>query len=251
MIHRDLKPANILLTADGAPKVGDFGLAKLGDDPGRSRSGLIIGTPSYMAPEQAAGRGDLVGPPADVWALGAILYECLTRRPPFLGENSAETVHQVLTTEPAAPARLAAGVPRDLDTICLKCLRKEPDRRYRTAGDLADDLTRFLEGRPILARRVPWWEQLGKWARRRPAAAGLIVVTLAAGAALAGVGYAITVTWKTTTAFWRTETRRSVGTSPNSKNEMRRLRRSRATSNSPTPPASRSATGRRRIWSGR
>jgi serine/threonine-protein kinase len=189
VIHRDLKPANILLATDGTPKVGDFGLAKLGDDPGRSRSGLIVGTPSYMAPEQAAGRGDLVGPPADVWALGAILYECLTRRPPFLGSDSADTVHQVLTAEPNAPARLVGGVPRDLDTICLKCLRKEPDQRYRTAGDLADDLARFLEGRPILARRVPWWEQLGKWARRRPAAAGLIVVTLAATAALAGVGY--------------------------------------------------------------
>jgi tetratricopeptide (TPR) repeat protein len=189
VIHRDLKPANILLAADGTPKVGDFGLAKLGDDPGRSRSGLIIGTPAYMAPEQASGRGDLVGPPADVWALGVILYECLTRRPPFLGANSAETVHQVLTTEPVAPARVAGGVPRDLDTICLKCLRKEPDQRYRTAGDLADDITRFLEGRPILARRVPWWEKLGKWAHRRPAAAGLIVVTFAAAAALAGIGY--------------------------------------------------------------
>lgn len=189
VIHRDLKPANILLTADGAPKVADFGLAKLGDDPGRSRSGLIIGTPAYMAPEQASGRGDLVGPPADVWALGAILFECLTRRPPFLGTTSAETIHQVLTSEATSASRLAPGVPRDLDTICLKCLRKEPDQRYRTAGDLADDLRRFLEGRPILARRVPWWEQLGKWARRRPAAAGLVVVTLAATAALAGVGY--------------------------------------------------------------
>ena len=189
VIHRDLKPANILLAADGSPKVSDFGLAKLGDDPGRSRSGLIFGTPAYMAPEQASGRGDLIGPPADVWALGAILFECLTRRPPFLGATSAETVHQVLTSEAISAARLVAGVPHDLDTICLKCLRKEPDQRYRTAGDLADDLRRYLEGRPILARRVPWGEQLGKWARRRPAAAGLIVVTLAASAALAGIAY--------------------------------------------------------------
>ncbi len=190
VVHRDLKPANILLQEDvSTPKVSDFGLAKLADDPGRSRSGQVVGTPAYMAPEQATGRGDLVGPPADVWALGAILYECLTRRPPFIGATSVETVQQVLTAEPTPPARVAPGVPRDLDTICLKCLRKEPEQRYRTAGDLADDLSRLLEGRPIHARRVPWWEKIGKWARRRPAAAGLIVVTLAAGTALASLGY--------------------------------------------------------------
>jgi eukaryotic-like serine/threonine-protein kinase len=189
VVHRDLKPANILLSQDGSPRIGDFGLAKFADDPGRSRSGLIVGTPAYMAPEQAAGRGELVGPPADVWALGAILYECLTCRPPFGGSTSIDTIQQVLAAEPTPPSRLSPRIPRDLETICLKCLRKEPDQRYRTAGDLADDLDRFLEGRPILARRVPWWEQLGKWARRRPAAAALIVVTLGAVAALAGLGY--------------------------------------------------------------
>jgi len=189
VVHRDLKPGNILLTVEHSPKIGDFGLAKLADDPGRSRSGQIVGTPAYMAPEQASGRGDLVGPPADVWALGAILYECLTKRPPFLGTSSAETVHKVLHTEPAPPARLKDGVPRDLETICLKCLRKEPEARYHTAGDLADDLDRFLEGKPILARRTPAWERGVMWAKRRPAAAALALVIVLATASLAALGY--------------------------------------------------------------
>ena len=189
VVHRDLKPGNILLTSEGSPKIADFGLAKLADDPGRSRSGQIIGTPAYMAPEQAAGRGDLVGPPADVWALGAILYECLTTHPPFRGANSIETVQQVLHSEPAAPARERPGIPRDLETICIKCLRKQPEARYRTAGDLADDLTRYLEGKPILARRTPWWERGLMLAKRRPAAAALVVVILVASVALGILGY--------------------------------------------------------------
>ncbi|HEY2784764.1 MAG TPA: protein kinase [Fimbriiglobus sp.] len=203
VVHRDLKPANILLSRehDGSdkneptpvasfvPKITDFGLAKLLDDPGRTRSGHVMGTPSYMAPEQAAGKGELVGPSADVWALGAILYKTLTQSPPFRGDTSAETVQKVLTLDPVPPTQLASGIPRDLETICLKCLCKEPDRRYLTAGELADDLDRFLDGRPILARRTPAWERVAKWARRRPAAAALLGGGIAAGAAFAWLSY--------------------------------------------------------------
>jgi eukaryotic-like serine/threonine-protein kinase len=153
VVHRDLKPANILLTVDGTPKVTDFGLAKRLDAGGNTASGTVMGTPSYMAPEQAGGKGKTVGPAADVYALGAILYELLTGRPPFRAATPLETILQVVTDDPAPPRQLNAGVPRDLEAICLKCLQKDPARRYSSAAELVGDLTRFHSGEPVVAQQ--------------------------------------------------------------------------------------------------
>ena len=193
VVHRDLKPANVLLASDGTPKVTDFGLAKTLDaGRGHTQTGQIMGTPSYMAPEQAGGKGQEVGPAADVYALGAILYELLTGRPPFLAAKPLDTVMQVLADEPVAPRRLQPKVSRDLETICLKCLEKEPRKRYASALALAEDLRRFGAGEPIQARPAGLLERAVKWARRRPAVAALsALVVLVAVVGLAGV----TVAW--------------------------------------------------------
>jgi tetratricopeptide (TPR) repeat protein/tRNA A-37 threonylcarbamoyl transferase component Bud32 len=175
IIHRDLKPSNILLSNDGTPKVSDFGLAKrLDDESGQTKTGDVFGTPSYMAPEQAAGLTKEVGPLADVYALGAILYELLTGRAPFKGASILDTLEQVRTVEPVAPRALQPPVPRDLETICLKCLQKEAARRYGSAQKLADDLRRFANGEPIHARPVGGGERLWRWCRRNPTVASLI-----------------------------------------------------------------------------
>jgi serine/threonine protein kinase len=205
VIHRDLKPANILLKDDGpatrpnvlssvalrleclVPKIADFGLAKCADTEtdaedsrGPTVTGDLVGTPNYMAPEQAMVPRQPLGPPADVYALGAILYELLTGRPPFTGETPLATVLQVLNNEPVSVTSLRPDVPRDLETICLKCLRKEPRQRYGTALELAEDLERFLRDEPIRARPVGTVERLGRWARRHPTPAGLLAAGLVA-----------------------------------------------------------------------
>jgi serine/threonine protein kinase len=187
IIHRDLKPSNILIDSAGQPRITDFGLAKRLSDPQLSTlnpqltlTGQVLGSPNYVAPEQAAARQAEVGVASDVWSLGAILYHLLTGRPPFHAETPTETLHQVIHAEPVAPRALQRGVPCDLETICLKCLSKAPADRYPSAAALAEDLGRWLAGEPILARRLSGPERLRRWSRRHPVAA-----TLSAAATLA------------------------------------------------------------------
>ncbi len=191
LLHRDLKPGNILLSEDGTLKITDFGLTKRVTDPDLEASaltatGAIVGTPSYMAPEQAAGRNREVGPAADTYALGGILYEMLTGSPPFRGETAMATVMQVVHQDPVPPRRLQPKVPRDLETICLKCLEKDSRRRYESAAQLANDLDRFLDGESIQARPVGAVERGWRWCRRKPAQASLAILL-----ALVGVGSAV------------------------------------------------------------
>jgi WD40 repeat protein/tRNA A-37 threonylcarbamoyl transferase component Bud32 len=191
VLHRDLKPANVLLDENDQPKVTDFGLAKLmSTDSGQTRTGAVLGTPSYMSPEQAAGRKDL-GPPSDVYSLGAILYELLTGTPPFRGETALATLNLVADQEPITPRLLNPTLDRELETICLKCLEKDPGRRYASADALAQDLRRYLDGEPIAARRLSAPGRAVRWCRRNPAWA--LLGCLSAAALLAFV----LVVWQT------------------------------------------------------
>jgi tetratricopeptide (TPR) repeat protein/tRNA A-37 threonylcarbamoyl transferase component Bud32 len=174
IIHRDLKPANVMLTKDGMPKISDFGLAKrLEDDSALTRAGTLMGTPSYMSPEQARGDLNQIGPLADLYSLGAVLYELLTGRPPFAGPTMLETLSQVRNQEPVPPTRLQPKCPRDLETIALKCLQKEPAKRYHNCEALADDLRRYLDHVPINARPASATERAWRWCRRNPRVAAL------------------------------------------------------------------------------
>jgi serine/threonine protein kinase len=171
VVHRDLKPANVLLSADGTAKVTDFRLAKKLDEAGRTATGAVMGTPSYMAPEQAGGQKGQIGPATDVYALGALLYECLTGRPPFKAATAMDTLAQVIQDEPVPPRQLQPRTPKDLETITLKCLQKEAGKRYASAAELAEDLRRFQAGVPITARPVGNAERLWRWCRRNPGVA--------------------------------------------------------------------------------
>jgi eukaryotic-like serine/threonine-protein kinase len=193
IVHRDLKSANVLLTTEGQPKVADFGLAKVADSDWMTATGAVFGTPSYMSPEQARGDVKSVGTSTDVYALGAILYECLTGRPPFRAASAAETLYQVLHQEPARPRDVNPTVPVDLETVCLKCLEKDPGRRYPSARALADEVERFVRGLPVTARPVGVAGRLWRWRRRNPgiaAALAIAVTSLVIGTA-AAIGFGI------------------------------------------------------------
>jgi serine/threonine-protein kinase len=189
ILHRDLKPANIIIDSAGLPHVTDFGLAKRVEmDSSLTLSGEVLGTPAYMAPEQAAAKAGQITTAADIYSLGAILYELLTGQPTFRRDSSMETLHAVVHDEPIAPRVLNRAAPRDLETICLKCLEKQPARRYTSAQALAEDLRRFISGEPVQARPLGTPSKIWRWCRRKPAlAASLVLLTLALALGISGV----------------------------------------------------------------
>jgi serine/threonine protein kinase len=187
ILHRDLKPSNILLDSSGEPRVADFGLAKWLSAGGTlTETGEVVGTPAYMALELASGHKGAATTAADVYGVGAILYELLTGRPPMRGSNRLDTVLKVINDDPVPPRKLDPRIPVDLETICLKCLEKEASKRYASAGDVADDLRRYLSNEPILARPAGNVRRFTKWVKRRPALAGLVAVSLSGLVVLAG-----------------------------------------------------------------
>lgn len=186
-LHRDLKPQNVLIDVDDQPRITDFGLAKFTDDESSlTQTGIVMGSPSYMPPEQASGDRGEIGPHSDVYSLGAILYELLTARPPFQGATPMATLRAVMETEPVAPCKLNANVSVELETICLKCLDKRPNMRYHSARELADDLTRFLKQEPILARRASVVRRASSWVRRHPGVLALLATMVMIGLAFSG-----------------------------------------------------------------
>lgn len=194
IVHRDLKPANILIDTDGTPRVTDFGLAKRTfTNEGLTATGQILGTPSYMSPEQTLGKSEQVGPASDVYSLGALLYASLTSQPPFRASSIPETLRQVAEKEPPSPRTINSEVPLDLEIICLKCLRKDPAERYADAFQVHAELQRFLDGEPIQARPLPWWSRLWKWCKRNPSLASVVGLLLASliGLAASGSGMAL------------------------------------------------------------
>lgn len=192
ILHRDLKPSNVLVTQAGEPKITDFGLAKLlTADSLLTTQHCLLGTPSYMPPERASSDGSAATEQGDVYSLGAILYELLTGRPPFLGVTILDTLSLIRDRDPIAPRTLQPRTPRDLETICLKCLAKSPQARYQSSADLAGDLGRYLAGEPIEARRPSWPERATRWCRRNRALAlaiGLVAMLLVAVTAVS-IGY--------------------------------------------------------------
>ncbi len=188
IIHRDLKPANILLTKDGTPKITDFGIARRLDADRQTKTGNILGTPSYMAPEQALGKNDELGPAADIYSLGAILYDMLTGRPPFEAATTLDTLMQAVTRDPIPPRVLQPSIPLDIDVICLKCLEKKAEKRYASALALAEDLGHLIRGEPIEARAISRLERAARWSKRNPAWATLIGVSAVALVGLVATG---------------------------------------------------------------
>ncbi|MCB9584743.1 MAG: protein kinase [Polyangiaceae bacterium] len=188
IVHRDLKPANVLLEKNRNPKITDFGIARRLDADRQTKTGNILGTPSYMAPEQALGKNDEIGPAADIYSLGAMLYDMLTGRPPFEAATTLDTLMQAVTRDPIPPRMLQPSIPLDIDVICLKCLEKKPERRYASAEALADDLQRLLRGEPIHARPIGRLERALRWSKRKPALATLMAVSVVALVALITTG---------------------------------------------------------------